>query len=373
MKRIVAILCLFVLVLTGCGSNAGEGSEPTSTPSTAKQYTEESFVLLPDESLYEEDVLSAKLQTNQQGEPALYQMVTSYDEDDEPYAAITEYTLNGEGNWQTKEYFRKALTKRLKDEQLEVSFPYITRGDDGNLYTLMMVGEGSTNDLPWGDDTEKDPVTYSVLILDENSNSFQEVKLQTTAELDGTEVDYASEFSVTEFHVTEDGTFFLVFDVSRAMWFDSSSGTRTNLCESIADSAFGKNVGYGESEIVYYSMSAKKFRVLDAESLTLSSEFGEEIPEENRTYEWYFDTDAENWQMYAFNQSGLYRLSDFGKNASTTALSANGSFDSLEDAAIYDILVGDNEELYLLLRCRGEESTDYDESWEYGVAKYTAK
>lgn len=374
MKQIVAMVCLLALVLTGCGSNTGEGSEPTSTPSTAKTYTEESFVLLPEECIEEDTVLTQNLQTNQQGEPALYQITETYDENDEAYAAIMEYTLTADGNWQTKERFRKALTNRLEDEPMETNISHITRGDDGNLYALLQIGEiDDTYGMPLGEESEEDPVSYSVLIFDENQNTFQEVKLQTTAEMDGQELDLASEYEVTNFHVKEDGTLFLVFNGTIAMWFDPTGGTQTNFCDSISDSAFVKNVGYGESEIVYYSTSRAKFGVLDADSLTLSAEIGDDIPEENRKYEWYFDTDTESWQMYAFNQSGLYLLSDFGKKASTVALSTTGSFDSLEDADVYDILVGGNEELYLLLRRKGEDSTGYDESWEYGVAAYTAK
>ena len=196
------------------------------------------------------------------------------------------------------------------------------------------------------------------------------MKLQTKAEVDGAEVDFAVEYDVSEFHVREDGTYFLVFNGASAMWFDSATGVQTNLCESIADSAFGKRVGYGESEIVYYSVAKKKFGVLDAESMTLTSEFGDDISEENRNYEWYFDTDAANWQMYAFNQSGLYRFSDFGQKTSATCLSVQGNFDSLADANIYDILVGPNEELYLLVRQASEEGAVGESSWDFGVIKY---
>ena len=94
---------------------------------------------------------------------------------------------------------------------------------------------------------------YYLLTIDENSNAVQKTKLQTKVEENGSETDYAKEYDVTEFHVTEDGTPMLVFNSSSAMWFDSVSGTRTNLCESVSDGAFSKRVGYGENEIVYYS------------------------------------------------------------------------------------------------------------------------
>ena len=107
-----------------------------------------------------------------------------------------------------------------------VDLPYVSRGDDGNLYALMQVK-----------------------LYDENANAVQKTKLQTKVEENGSETDYAKEYDVTEFHVTEDGTPMLVFNSSSAMWFDSVSGTRTNLCESVSDGAFSKRVGYGENEI----------------------------------------------------------------------------------------------------------------------------
>lgn len=376
MKRILAIICMTTFLLTACGADAGDSGEPTAVPSTGKTYREESFSALPnDNAMYEDDTLNVtKLQTNMQGEPALYQVVKDTDENDEDYAAVCEYTLNSEGNWQTKELVRKDLTKLMKKifqeksvDQLDI--PYVSRGDDGNLYALLKIVEAGEQPIPMGSD-EKLPTRYSVLVIDESRNSIQEVKLQTEAEVDGAEVDFATEYDVSEFHVMEDGTYFVVFNGSSAMWFDSVSGVQTNFCESISDSAFGKQVGYGESEIVYFSTAKKKFGVLDDQSLTLTSEFGDDISEEDRNHEWYYSTDTTNWQMYAFNQSGLYRFGDFGQKTPATRLSAQGNFDSLAGANIFDILVGPNEELYLLVRQASEESSDPESAWDYGVLQY---
>lgn len=367
---------MMAIFLAGCGGSEGDGSEPTAAPATGKTYKEESFSSLPNEhELYDEEMLHVTdLQTNMQGEPALYQLILETDENDEDYAAICEYTLNAEGNWQVKERVRKALTKLVKKVLQEKSvdeldIPYITRGDDGNLYALLKITEVGGDPATMGRD-EKLPTSYSVLSIDENQNTIQKVDLQTRAEADGVETDYATEYDVSGFHVTEDGTYFLVFSGASAMWFDSVSGVQTNFCESIADSAFGKQVGYGENDLVYFSMSKKKFGILDGQSLMLTSEFGDDVPENDRNFDWYFDTDTTNWQMYAFNQSGLYRLGDLGKNTTVTKLSATGNFDSLSDANIYDIKVGTNEELYLLLRQAAEDGTDSETSWDFGVVKY---
>lgn len=376
MKRIIAMTCIMVLVLTGCGGSNDSNREATATPAQGKQYVAADTALLPDESMYEGDLLlTTELQTNWQGEPALYQLRAEVDDDGEEYAALVEYSLNSEGNWQTKEFCKKELLKQFREEtEHNMDFPFVQRGDDGNLYVL--VKRSDDDELafggPMGQAAEEKPYcSYSVLAIDEGNDTFHEVTLQTkTTTEEGEEIDYAREYDVTAFHVMEDGTVFLVFSGASAMWFDGETGIQTNFCPTIADSAFGKKVAFGESQMLYYSTASKLFGILDSDTLTVSLHFGEEISEEDRKYEWYFDTDTTTWQTYAFNQSGLYRISDFGKKASAIMLSSTGNFDHLADANIYDILVGANEELYVLVRRPAEDSTDYGETWEFAVIRY---
>lgn len=379
MKRLLALFCACAVLVTGCGGSGSENAdEATAKPSQGKKYVEQEFNNLPDENeIYGEDELNVTdLQTNAEGEPALYQYVVGADdEDDKEKFSIYEYTLNSAGDWQTKQYGGKALTKlvtkTLEGAVDDVDIPYILRGDDGNLYALLQVKLYDENANPF--DKESGPCEYYLLTVDENTNAVQKTKLQTKVEENGQETDYAKEYDVTGFHVAEDGTPMLVFNTSSAMWFDAVSGTRTNLCESISDGAFAKRVGYGENEIVYYSMSKKNFGVLDSDTLSRTSEFGDDISEDNKKYEWYFDSDTTNWQMYAFNLSGLYRFSDFGQKTSATRLSADGSFDSLADAVIYDVLVGANQELYLLVRRTITGEIQSDVSYDFGVVKYAPK
>lgn len=373
MKRGIAILGVVVLMLTACGSEDNQGGQATSPPGQEKQYEEVNMAVLPEESMHEEDLLLANdLQINQQGEPALYQFVEETDDAGDEFAAIMEYSLNSDGNWNTKVIGKKDILKRVKNEtQHNLEFPFIQRGDDGNLYMLVKSFDEDDFGPMGGGDGEKAYCAYSVMAIDEGNDTLQEVKLQTKATNDaGEEIDYAREFDVTNFHVREDGTFMLVFSGSAALWFDGTTGTQTNVCTTIADSAFGKNVAYGESQILYFSGSSKLFGILDSDTLEQVSEFGKEIPEENRKYDWYFDTDTTTWQTYAFNQSGLYRISDYGKKASATLLSSQGDFDNLANADLYDILVGANEELYVLVRRPIQDDASSDLSWEFGVIKY---
>lgn len=374
MKRGIALLGVVVLILTACNSGSGgEDEVATSTPGQEKYYSEENMAVLPDETMYEGDLLLTNdLQINQQGEPTLYQFREETDDSGDEFAAIVEYSLNSDGNWKTKEICKKDILKRVKNEtQHNLEFPFIQRGDDGNLYMLVKSFDDDESGPMGGGDKEKVYCAYSVMAIDEGNDTLHEVKLQTKATNDaGEEIDYAREFDVTNFHVMEDGTYMLVFSGSAALWFDGATGTQTNVCTTIADSAFGKNVAYGESQILYFSGSSKLFGILDSDSLELISNFGKEIPEENRKYDWYFDTDTTTWQTFAFNQSGLYRISDFGKKASAILLSSRGNFDNLANANIYDVLVGANEELYILVRRPVQDDESSDLSWEFGVLKY---
>ena len=261
MKRLLVMLCVGAMLVTGCGSGGSKTSEPTEKPLQGNKYVEQDFYSVPDELLDEDEIQVTDLQTNAEGEPALYQYAVGSDDEDDTGCSIYEYTLNSAGDWQTKQYGRKALTKLVKKTMEgpvdSVDLPYVSRGDDGNLYALMQVKLYDENANPF--EKQSGASEYYLLAIDENSNAVQKTKLQTKVEENGSETDYAKEYDVTEFHVTEDGTPMLVFNSSSAMWFDSVSGTRTNLCESVSDGAFSKRVGYGENEIVYYSMSKKKW------------------------------------------------------------------------------------------------------------------
>lgn len=155
----------------------------------------------------------------------MYRMLVETDDDGEECAAIMEYTLNGDGNWQKKELCKEQLLKRLRQEtQYILDFPYIRRGDDGNLYVLLKRSdEERADERVMGQPPEESTFCeYSLLTVDEANNRFSEIKLQTKMTNDeGTEVDYAKEYDVTAFHVKEDGTAFLVFSGASAMWFDS--------------------------------------------------------------------------------------------------------------------------------------------------------
>lgn len=114
MKRLLAMLCVGAMLVTGCGSGGSEMSEPTEKPSQGNKYVEQDFYSVPDELLDEDEIQVTDLQTNAEGEPALYQYAVGSDDEDDTGCSIYEYTLNSAGDWQTKQYGRKALTKLVK-------------------------------------------------------------------------------------------------------------------------------------------------------------------------------------------------------------------------------------------------------------------
>ncbi len=305
----------------------------------------------------------------------MYLMEGGLDESDEPYAQIIRYSLSEQGEWDMNMLCAESLTKRVKrTDGRAFALPYICRGDDGNLYALLQIGgiteedNGQQYEPPEEEDTAAPE--YSVLQLDEEKDSFYEVPLQTdNGGDDETEGNKGSD-KVNQFHVMEDGSPFLVFGAGKAVFFDAETGAVTST-ETVTDRAFEKNVGFGEQEFIYYSSASKLFQVMDKDNMTVRTTFGQEIEESDRGKDWYFDTHTDDWLMYAFNMSGLYQIGEQGKKMTISALSEYGSFDGLNGATIYDVLVDEQENVYVLIRRQAEDSYAYDERWDFGIVKYT--
>lgn len=109
MKRLLAMLCVGAMLVTGCGSGGSKTSEPTEKPSQGNKYVEQDFYSVPDELLDEDEIQVTDLQTNAEGEPALYQYAVGSDDEDDTGCSIYEYTLNSAGDWQTKQYGLRRL------------------------------------------------------------------------------------------------------------------------------------------------------------------------------------------------------------------------------------------------------------------------
>lgn len=105
--------------------------------------------------------------------------------------------------------------------------------------------------------------------------------------------------------------------------------------------------------------------------MTVVNTFGEEIQEDYRKREWYYDTHAEDGSIFGFNTSGLYSIRLAGKKVTVQKISRDSSFDSLADATIYDVLVDDEKNIYILIRKRPEGSYEYQDLWEFGVYKFS--
>ena len=56
MKRLLAMLCVGAMLVTGCGSGGSETSEPTEKPSQGNKYVEQDFYSVPDELLDEDEI-----------------------------------------------------------------------------------------------------------------------------------------------------------------------------------------------------------------------------------------------------------------------------------------------------------------------------
>lgn len=364
----VLLSCLMGVLLCACGE---EDNTPVALPKQqgTVNYEETDFAVLPDESIVSPEgmLTTSTLQRDREGRLAMYIPEQGMDEG-EPYQQVTEYVLGKDGNWERKDICAKSLTKRVfkSKESWIYSMPYVIRGDDGELYVLLQ--------MEWPDvegDSEEDvrATRYSVLQLDEEQDEFYEVSIRLD-DRSLSEID-TSAGALKMFHVLEDGTLFFAFGNRNAVQFDADSGAPVAVCENVPDNALVGNVGYGDKQFVFYSTSNKFLNILDLDSMTVVNTFGEEIQEDYRKREWYYDTHAEDGSIFGFNTSGLYSIRLAGKKVTVQKISRDSSFDSLADATIYDVLVDDEKNIYILIRKRPEGSYEYQDLWEFGVYKFS--
>lgn len=363
--------CLSAVLLSGCGGQTQEETTVGQTENMA-DYGEGDFIPIPDEGFISSSGMleTGSLERARNGNPAMYISEQGMDLDGDYYYQITEYTLDKKGNWERRDICPNSLTKRLirKKSAWIYSIPYVIRGDDGELYALLQMDWYEQD----GSDTDEDgtPTTqYSVLRLDEEKDALNEVSLRLEdSSLEGLVI---SPDTLTKFHVLEDGTLFFAFGKRAVVQFDGDTGTPVAVSENVPDDAFVQNVCYGEKEFIFYSTTDKMLQVLDLDTLTITKTFGEEIEESDRKKEWHFDSNTENWDMYGFNLSGLYAIKQMGKNASLQKISRDGVFDTLEDVTVFDILVDDEQNLYVLLRRQQQDTNAVNADWEFGVMKFS--
>lgn len=375
-RKWIISLALILFLLSACQEKKEE-NRPSMKPEQTVSYAQEDFLTVPDEGMYHQDTLFVTdIERDMLGRPAMYMVESGLDESEEPYAQIIQYSLTEKGEWDMNMIVSNSLTKRVKKTGgRPFDLPYIHRGDDGNLYALLQIGGRIEEKIenPYAspkEDEDAGAAEYSLLLLDEEKDSFHEVKLQTDG--DGDQEGGKTSDKVSQFHVMEDGSPFLVFGAGRTVLYDGETGMSESE-ETVSDRAFEKNVGFGEQEFIYYSSANKLFQAMDKDTMEVVTTFGDEIEESERGKDWYYDTHTDEWQMYAFNTSGLYRIGEYGKKVSATRLSEDGSFDALAvGTTIYDVMVDAEENVYVLLRRQGEESYAYDEQWDFGIIKFKA-
>lgn len=369
MKKWFVGILLSVLLLNACGQEKAEVTEEIRVNDTKVQYVQSDYLNLPNENFYRNDELRiSSIERNPEGKPAVYLLETGLDSEEELYAMIYEYSLNEKGEWIEKIIGQESLSKRYqKVGDSSFKMPYILRGDDGNLYALLQVGTALSDD-------ERDlTYEYFVLQINEDADEFYEVPLQLSA-ADGSAKDYTQD-RISTFHILEDGTPLLVFNGGTLIRFDMDSGDQISVSSSVPDNALMKNVGFGENQLFYYSSSEKLLGKLDLDTMEVLGHFGDNIEEDYRAKNWFFDINMDNWKMYAFNTSGIYRIVESGKKAAISSLSIDGAFTALEnDITIFDVLVDEKENVYLLVREEDkEESFGFHKSYHFGIYKYSSE
>lgn len=103
----------------------------------------------------------------------LYQYAVGSDDEDDTGCSIYEYTLNSAGDWRRNNMVVRRLRnwmKKIREGSVDsVDLPYVSRGDDGNLYALMQVKLYDENANPF--EKQSGASEYYLLTIDENSNA----------------------------------------------------------------------------------------------------------------------------------------------------------------------------------------------------------
>ncbi|MCH5252178.1 MAG: hypothetical protein J1F22_04325 [Lachnospiraceae bacterium] len=367
-KKLLAIFLAATFLFSGCEGAKPEEEQATPLPKETVKYRQIDFYKMAEEEVVEfnGEPKTRFLQRDMLGRPALYVLEAGRDDTESKYGQILEYALTEGGEWEMKVICMKSLSKRFKQEEdAGIITRFIIRGDDGNLYGLVQFTERM--------DSGPEQYRFSVLKFDEGQDSLEEIKLQFEGE-NGDVSEHTLSNDVSNFRVLEDGTPVLMMDNTTQIHFDSESGAILIKNDDVPVEMFEKNIGFGESEIIYYSTGKKLFERRNLETMSAEGDFGEEVPEEKRGRDWYYDTHTEEWQMYVFNTYGLYRLGEMGKEMMLTPVSSEGSFDGLTDTIIYDVMVDSKEDVYLLVsRASESEAMSYDEEREFGVIQYSSR
>lgn len=384
-RKLISIALACALVLGGCGNSEPEKKEQTDVSKVKEEVRYESKEMsLPDplqtENASNMDYLGNSFDgfvADLQGNPAVYSSDFTLEEE-EYNAAITRWTLDEKGNWESDQLCDISLSEFLNNkyeqkEWMRCKIQNFRRGDNGNLYAIFVYYEKADIEVN-GEVTDGVAEKYSILEMDEENDSVYEIPLEVAPQVredfgrrDSVEVDW-----ITDYHIYEDGNILLICGESGGgygYYIDGETGKILNDLGSVISSK--TRFAYGESEMMYYSKALKSFEVLSIPDLEEQNKFGENLGEDVLGKEWYFYMDPDTWQLYMFNGESVYRVPNYQSGQEIDSITSATTFDNLAEgrATVMDFFVGENEDIYI---CLVETTEEYGmESSTYRMVHYT--
>lgn len=384
-RKLISIALACALVLGGCGNSEPEKKEQTDVSKVKEEVRYESKEMsLPDplqtENASNMDYLGNSFDgfvADLQGNPAVYSSDFTLEEE-EYNAAITRWTLDEKGNWESDQLCDISLSEFLNNkyeqkEWMRCKIQNFRRGDNGNLYAIFVYYEKADIEVN-GEVTDGVAEKYSILEMDEENDSVYEIPLEVAPQVredfgrrDSVEVDW-----ITDYHIYEDGNILLICGESGGgygYYIDGETGKILNDLGSVISSK--TRFAYGESEMMYYSKALKSFEVLSIPDLEEQNKFGENLGEDVLGKEWYFYMDPDTWQLYMFNGESVYRVPNYQSGQEIDSITSATTFDNLAEgrATVMDFFVGENEDFYI---CLVETTEEYGmESSTYRMVHYT--
>lgn len=378
-KRLVSVCLIFVLILSGCGSEAPETEEQDmEIPVQGENVSYEMEALflpneLPDEYGEEsdDDQNFRGFVADLQGKPAMY--ASSFlIENDEYLAEITRWTLKENNDWKEEVLCQNSFSEFLNTKYEQAKWKRFTldnfhRGDDGSLYAIFTYYVKDVSEVD-GESVDMETQILSILQIDEENDQIFETPLPDFTYSEQAERSFLDDVSIarefTNYHVFEDGKIVFIYTDSGGEFGRIVDGETGEIVKDLGNIVNGRRrFIFGESEIIFFSNEEKKFRVLSLPGLEEDNVFGTGLNEDVIGKDWYLYTNTETWEVFICNETGIYSVLSYQDSDEVECLTANSDMQDLtslseKEGTILDFFVGPEEDFYICV----SELTEVEEN-----------
>lgn len=383
-RKLISIFLVCIFLLSACGK------EEVKTTTQEIKKPEEKVPYISKELSLPETLMTENSQGSDyigdefggfvsdiQGKPAIYYGDFTL-EAEEYLATLIRWSLDADQNWVVDELCENALSDFMNQKYEQVSWVrcslnHFRRGDNGSLYAVFsyyvkedVVKEEET--------TEQIVQKYSILEIDEESDSLYEIPLEIGPRPQE-EVSFRGEVEVewiSDYHVFEDGTILLMSSDNGGGYGYLIDGESGQVSEELGNVVTGKRrFVFGEEEIVFFSNNTNTFQVLGIPALEQTNTLGSQLEENVLKKDWYLYMNPDTWELFLCNESGVYKAVNYQNSDEVEWLTEKTDMSEIEsgDSNILDFFVGAEEDFYV---CMMETTEEYGMEYkQYRIVYYS--